>query len=395
MKFMREIKTKQGILSPRHGFVARPPLTSATLKFQMSAIPTKKRTDETLRLGFVPLCDSAPIIMAEALGLYEEQGLRVQLSREPGWATLRDKLLFRQLDAAHATGPMVFAARLGLGSVAVDTVAALVLNLNGNAITLSRRLREHGVRDGKSLAAFATEMARVNRPLTFGIPFQFSSHHFLLRDWLLSFGLRLNGDVRLAVVPPPLMFENLASGNLDGYCVGEPWNSLAISKRAGWCVAISSELAPRHPEKVLMVTGTFATSRSEAHEALIRALVQACAYCDEAANREHLVDVLSSKRFLNLSPVILRASLNGAFASGPGVAEARPDFTIFHRGEANEPSPAKAAWIVNQLKKHALLGGASTDGLGAKAFRADIFKSAISNLKKHKNERNTTPASVC
>src|SRR6266566_78546 len=162
--------------------------------------------------------------MAQELGLFEKHGLKVHLSREPGWATVRDKIIYRELDAAHALAPMVFAASLGLGSVQTDCVSGLVLSLNGNAITLARSLWDAGVRDGGSLARCVRQHGK---RIVLGVPFLYSSHHFLLRAWLRSHGLAIGPDVLLVVVPPPQMPSNLKAGHLDGYCVGEPWNTVA------------------------------------------------------------------------------------------------------------------------------------------------------------------------
>src|ERR1019366_4359180 len=215
-----------------------------------------------LRLGFVPLTDCAPLVMAEELGLFHKFGLNVALSRELGWATIRDKIIHRELDAAHALAAMPVAATLGLGSIACDCLTALVLNLNGNAITLANDLWKRGVRDGKTLREEIVRSRR-EKTYTFGVVFPFSSHRHLLRRWFAANGIDSERDVRIVVVPPPQMVANLKAGNLDGFCVGEPWNSVAVQSRVGWIAATSSELDSQHPEKVLMVRGDFAAKRSE------------------------------------------------------------------------------------------------------------------------------------
>jgi ABC-type nitrate/sulfonate/bicarbonate transport system substrate-binding protein len=220
---------------------------------------TRSRT-RPVRIGFVPLNDCAPIVMAHELGLFEKYDLVVRLSREIGWATVRDKIVYGELDAAHAVAGLVFVCSFGLGVLQTDCLTALVLNLHGNAITLSNELRACGVHDGKTLK-FEIERSRGKRLFTFGVAFPFSSHNFILCEWLRAAGIEPRVDVEIVTVPPPQMFPNLRAGNLDGYCVGEPWNSLAVMRRAGWCVATSAELAPLHPEKVLIVRRDFAEER--------------------------------------------------------------------------------------------------------------------------------------
>lgn len=185
-----------------------------------------------IRLGFVPLTDCAPLVMAAELGLFEKYGLRVTLHRELGWASIRDKIIFGELDAAHALAAMPLAATLGLGSVRSKCLTALVLNLHGNAITLSNELWRQGVRDGASLRE-ETKRWRGQRVLTLGVVYPFSSHRHLLRKWLAAHSINPDRDVRMVVVPPPQMASNLKAGNLDGFCVGEPWNSAVVQLRAG------------------------------------------------------------------------------------------------------------------------------------------------------------------
>ncbi len=330
-----------------------------------------------LRVGFVPLIDAAPLIMARELGLYQRHGLQVQLSREIGWATIRDKVIFGQLEAAHALAVLPFVASLGLGCVACDCLTGLVLNLNGNGITLSNELWGMGVRDAASLRK-VIELRRGDRMFTLGVVFPGSTHHFLLREWLLAGGIDPDTDIHLAVVPAPSMLTSLRNGNLDGYCVGEPWNSAAVSEGLGWIAATSIQLAPRHPEKVLMVRRDFEEQHREEHRALIAALLEACAWCELAANREELARVLSRRHYVNAPFEVLRDSLQHTFDFGHGRSEIHADFHIFKQGDANLPSGKKAAWVMNNLLplSSRLPSVAPAPATMAGIFREDIFEEA-------------------
>ena len=210
-----------------------------------------------MRLGFVALSDAAPLIVAETQGLFTDAGLTVELRREIGWATVRDKIIYGELEAAHAPAPMLWSAQLGIHCPPCDVLTALVLSANGNAITLSRTLWNQGVRDDAALRSLI-RTRRGGQPLTFGVVFPFSSHHLLLRSWLRSAGIDPDKDVRIVIVPPPQMFRNLAAGTIDGFCAGEPWNSLAVREGIGWCRLCSASATPDHVEKVLMVRADFA-----------------------------------------------------------------------------------------------------------------------------------------
>lgn len=334
-----------------------------------------------LRVGFVPLCDCAPIVMAQELGLFSKHGVQVVLSREVGWATVRDKISFGELDASQATAPMVFAATLGLGSVRVPCLTGLILNLQGNAITLSNRLWEAGVRHGLGLRDFIRS-TRGQPPLTFGVVFRYSSHDFLLRRFLRTQGIDPDRDVRIVVVPPPQMAGNLKVGNLDGFCAGEPWNSVAVQQRAGWVVGTSAAIAPLHPEKVLMVRREFAESHPDNHLRLIAALQEACLFCDEPQNRPSIAETLAQRRYVNTRLAALRQSLCGPFDLGQGRVETIPDFHIFSRHNANEPSLDRAKWVLDQLRDSGALphGTLPKPELAAACFRPDIFQSARAGL---------------
>lgn len=346
-----------------------------------------------LRLGFVPLIDCAPLVMAHELGLFAKYDLNVELRRQPGWATIRDKILYGDLDAAHALAVMPFAATLGLGSIRSECVTGLVLNLHGNAITLSRELRQRGVRDARTLRA-EIERQRGVKTLTFGIVFQWSSHNFLLRSWLASGGIDPDKDVRIVVVPPPAMFMNLKGGNLDGYCVGEPWNSIAVESGEGWCPMVSAQLAPGHPEKVLMVRRDFTETHASEHLRLVAALMEACAFCEKADKREQMIETLARPAYLNAPAELLRRSLSGPFHFGCDRTEPVPNFHRFAGDDANEPSVGKAQWIL----EHLLRLGAIQDRTAIRTlasgavFRADIYEAASQLLTANSTEQNNPDA---
>jgi ABC-type nitrate/sulfonate/bicarbonate transport system substrate-binding protein len=356
----------------------------------------------TLRLGFVPLADCAPLVMAHELGLFRKYDLNVTLSRELGWASIRDKIVYGELDAAHALAAMPFAATLGLGSNRCDCVTGLVLNLHGNAITLSHDLWQRGVRDGATLREEIVR-SRHDKTLTLGVVFPFSSHNFLLRGWLASAGISAERDVRIVVVPPPQMVTNLKAGHLDGFCVGEPWNSVAVQSQAGWCIATSAELDPQHPEKVLMATREFAENRAEEHVALIAALLEACEFCAAPENREQIVTTLAQPEYVNAPKDALRQSFSGEFNFGNDLTRIVPGFCVFHGDGVNEPSAQKAGWVIQHLRESGLSKDSSvlSFALGRQVFRVDIFEKALrlrdststtNHEQNPQSEKHLTPA---
>jgi len=331
----------------------------------------------TLRLGFVPLNDCAPIIVAHEKGFFAERGLNVSLQRELGWATVRDKIIYRELDAAHALAAMPLAATLGLGSIRADCVTAIVLNLNGNAITLSENLWTLDVRDGATLRE---EIARVRheRLLTFGVVNRFSSHYHLLRKWFQLNNIS-ESHVRIVVLPPSQMDANLAHGNLDGFCVGEPWNSVAVRAGTGWVAATSVEIDEGHPEKVLMVRADFAERNKSEHLAVISALHEACAFCDQPANAGEVAEILARPGYVGIPAEEIRAGLNGNFRFGHEKSELRNNLCVFHRDGANEPTLARAVWTMELVRRSGICEepSALNRHLAQKVFRTEIYKEAI------------------
>jgi ABC-type nitrate/sulfonate/bicarbonate transport system substrate-binding protein len=342
-----------------------------------SAKKPRIRANHSVRLGFIALNDCAPLVVAKELGFFERHGLRVTLTREVGWATIREKVLFGELDAAHAPAGMVVAATSGLGSIAENCLTALVLNLHGNAIVLSQRLHRGGVRDGHTLRE---HLRRKREPLTFGVVYQWSSHHVLLRQWFRAHGIIPEEDVHIVIVPPSQVFANLRAGHLDGYCVGEPWASLAVMQRSGWVVTRSAELAPQHPEKVLMVRQAYAEREHDEHMALSAALLEACAFCDSPANRDEVIHLLARREYVGAPVEALRMSMGDTYDFGYGRVEDCPGFNLFSRNDANAPTPEKAAWVIDGLVRSGLVESLPAD-LVDRCFRMDLHRETIAQVR--------------
>jgi ABC-type nitrate/sulfonate/bicarbonate transport system substrate-binding protein len=328
-----------------------------------------------LRIGFTALADCAPIILARELGLFAKYGVEVRLSREVGWATIRDKIIYGELDAAHAPAGMVVGVSCGIGAVQTECLTGVVINLHGNAITLSQRLWREGVREGKSLRQY---IAVSRERLTLGYVYQHSSHGFMLRNWLQANAIDPERDVRLVVVPPAQVHTNLKAAHIDGYCVGEPWNSLAVMSRVGWIAATSAELEPGHPEKVLMVRRSFAEAREAEHLALIAAVIEAGRFCDAPENRERVIETLAQPEVINAPFEAVRMSLSGLFDYGHGRVEKTGGQHLFHANGANEPTREKADWVITNLVRSGIVPDSTLipPGTAERCFRADIYHAA-------------------
>jgi ABC-type nitrate/sulfonate/bicarbonate transport system substrate-binding protein len=313
-----------------------------------SGLPEIREQSRPLQVGFIPDADCAPLVAAYESGLFDKYELRVQLRRETRWANVRDKIIYGELDAAHAPATLPFITNLAIESDHCACVAGMVLSLQGNAITVSRELQDAGVRDAAGLRQLVYRNWG-RRTYTFGIVLPHSPPYFLLRQWLRAGGIQPDLEVRIVVVPPAQMYPTLKLGYIDGFCVGEPWTSLAAEARAGDCVATSVDLAPLHPEKVLMVRRDFAQDRSPEHEALIAALLEACAFCDQPKNHGLLADMLAQPHYVNAPAECLRQGLTGTTATQRPNDVKSSGRIIFHHGNANDPTDEKASWVVDRL----------------------------------------------
>jgi ABC-type nitrate/sulfonate/bicarbonate transport system substrate-binding protein len=338
---------------------------------------------EHIDAAFVPLVDCAVLVAAREQGFAAAEGLDLTLVREPSWASLRDHLLLGHVDCAHALAPLPIASTLGVGHVQVSCVVPFVLSRGGNAITVSARLCDemHSAAGSFAIddpvaagAALAAVLRSRRSPLTLGMVFPFSSHNFDLRYWLAAAGIHPDRDVRLVSIPPPLMVESLRAGHVDGFCVGEPWGSLAVARGIGRIVATKSRLTPHGVEKVLAVRAGY-EARENTFGALLRALSAAAAWADEPANRSVLASLLARPEYLDAPAELIEPVLHGRLALGGGVAANDPDFLYFHRRAANLPSAEDAALIYAQMLRWGQLPpSAELENRAEQVFRADLYR---------------------
>jgi len=276
---------------------------------------------QEIRIGVIALTDSAPFVVAQKMGFFETESLSVELVRQASWATLRDKLAYGEIDAAHMLSPMAIALQLGLGgSPKKDVLAPLVLNRSGNAITVSKPLAAliSGLVEGETLGSkLRAAKSRGERGLVFGTVFPFSMHTLQLRRWLRSNDVDPDQDVRFEVVPPVRMVASLQAGLIDAFCVGEPYNSLAVNEGLGTIVATSNSLWPKAPEKVLGCTRAWATDNPVALRGLIKALRHACNWLEGGVeNRVKAAAWLSTSDHVNLPGSVLEMALLATIKGG-------------------------------------------------------------------------------
>lgn len=305
-----------------------------------------------LEIGFIPLTDCAPLVVAKEKGFFAKHGLtQVNLNREPSWKAIAEGVTSGRLDAAQMVAGMPLSLSLGMGNKPPSpTVTALTLSRNGNAITLSKRFYEQGVRTLADFkAAIAQESDRVH---TLGMVHPSSMHNLMLRYWLASGGIDPDLDVKLTVIPPPQMVANLKAGNIDGYCVGEPWNSRAVYENLGFVIATDLDIWQSHLEKVLGVKEEWANKYPEAHVALVKALIEACEYCDDRRNREEVLQLICQPQYVGSAPEYTRPGFIDPYDRGTSEpAQILPEFNEFYVNKTNCPSRVEGLWILVQMAR--------------------------------------------
>ena len=341
------------------------------------------RRRRALKVGFLPEADCAPVVLAQELRLFERYGLTVELQSVPSWKHIHNQLHDGTLDAAHAPAMLPFLMNLGLTPGKRACVTGMVLSLQGNAITVSRGLSRLGVRDAETMGAHMRR-ERGRRTYTFGVACPLSSQYFLLCQWLKMANIPLQA-VRIESAPTEQLFPLLKLGYLDGYCAGEPWGTLATKAKVASCVATSTQLAPLHPEKVLIVSKDFAEQRADGHERLIAALIEACYLCDQPENRPLLCELLAQPRYVNAPAECLEPGLVGPFGPDDSQIHALDGLSIFYRARATEPSAAKADWLSGRLYEY-LRWAPRPTGLNG-VFRPDIYRRALSLVPRGVNGR--------
>ena len=346
---------------------------------------------EKLRIGFIPLADAAALLVAVDKGFAAEAGLDIELVREVSWSNIRDKLNVGIFDAAHLIAPVAIASSLGLGHIKVPILAPFCLGVNGNAITVSPTLyaaiaaaADGDIRDpmvsGRALARVAAQRkARGEEPLTFGMTFPFSTHNYHLRFWMAAADVDPDEDVRLVVLPPPYMVESLANKHVDGFCVGAPWNSVAVDLGIGFILHFVSEILARAAEKVLGVRSAWAEENPDVLMRLVRAHGRAAAFIEDPANRDEVSAMLAAPNRIGVTAEVIRRTLDGRLKVAPGgTVRTSERYLLVGRAQAARPDPVQAAWLYAQMVRWGQ-APLSTDLLaGAKAvFRPDLYDAAL------------------
>ena len=315
-----------------------------------SDAPEKKE----VRIGFIPLTDCASVVMASVLKFDEKYGIKIIPTKEASWASVRDKLVNGELDAAHVLYGMVYGLQLGIGGPKKDMAVLMGLNQNGQAITLSKKLADKGAGDG---AGLKKAMAAEKREYTFAQTFPTGTHAMWQYYWLAANGIDPFKDAKAITVPPPQMVANMRVGNMDGYCVGEPWNHRAIADGIGVTATTTQDIWKDHPEKVLGTQLDFVKKYPNTARAMVMAILEAGRWIDAGlTNKNKMAETVADKAYVNTSVDVINQRILGRYQNGMGKTWDDPNYMkFFNDGAVNYPYLSDGMWFLTQHKRWGLL----------------------------------------
>ncbi|WDZ97158.1 CmpA/NrtA family ABC transporter substrate-binding protein [Herbaspirillum sp. WKF16] len=318
------------------------------------AAGSDKPEKEEVKIGFIPLTDCASVVMASVLGFDKKYGIKIVPSKEASWAGVRDKLTNGELDAAHVLYGLIYGVQLGIGGQKKDMAVLMGLNHNGQAITLSKKLADKGAVDGASLARL---MQTDKREYTFAQTFPTGTHAMWLYYWLAANGINPMKDAKVITVPPPQMVANMRVGNMDGFCVGEPWGHRAIVDGVGITATTTQDIWKDHPEKVLGSSLEFVKKYPNTCRAMMAAILDASKWIDASlANKNKMAEVIADKSYVNTSKDVIDQRIMGRYQNGLGKTWDDPNYMKFYEdGQVNFPFLSDGMWFMTQHRRWGLL----------------------------------------
>ena len=359
------------------GAVGVSPALRALVHAQGSDAPEKKE----VRIGFIPLTDCASVVMASVLGIDQKYGVKIIPTKEASWAGVRDKLVNGELDFAHVLYGLVYGVHLGVGGPKKDMAVLMTLNHNGQAITLSRKLADKGAVNGASLAQL---MAKERREYTFAQTFPTGTHAMWLYYWLAAHGIHPLKDAKVITVPPPQMVANMRVGNMDGFCVGEPWNHRAIMDGIGITANTTQDIWKDHPEKVLGTTADFVKKYPNTTRAVMMAVLEASQWIDASlSNKMKMAETVAGKAYVNTGVDAINQRILGRYQNGMGKTWDDPNhMKFFNDGAVNFPYLSDGMWFLTQHKRWGLLKSHPDYLAVAKEVnQVELYKSVASAMK--------------
>jgi nitrate/nitrite transport system substrate-binding protein len=351
-----------------------------------TAFSTLSAQSDPVRLGFIPLTDCSPIVMAKELGLFKKYGVEVIVTKESSWANVRDKILTGELDGAHCLYSMPFSVYTGVGGKAGSEMKiAMMLNVNGQAITLSNDFcGKVGFKQMNKVTPVVAAKLKAEKEVTFAMTFPGGTHDLWLRNWMSIAGLNQKA-VKIITIPPPQMVANMKVGNMDGYCVGEPWGGVAVKQGIGFTQVATQDIWKDHPEKALVVNKDFSAKRKADLVKVMKAVMEACKWLDVPANRKKAAAIIGKAPYVNAPAEVIENRLMGNYDLGcnQGTEIYDNDYMLFHKGGmVNFPRKSYAIWAMAQYVRFGYLKEAPDyKAIADKLILQDLYEEVAASMK--------------
>ena len=350
-----------------------------------TAFTTINAQSDPVRLGFIPLTDCSPIVMAKELGLFKKYGVEVVVTKESSWANVRDKILTGELDGAHCLYSMPFSVYTGVGGKAGSEMKiAMMLNVNGQAITLSNDFcGKVGFKQMNKVTPVVAAKLKAEKEVTFAMTFPGGTHDLWLRNWMSIAGLNQRA-VKIITIPPPQMVANMKVGNMDGYCVGEPWGGVAVKQGIGFTQVASQDIWKDHPEKALVVNKDFSAKRKADLVKVMKAVMEACKWLDVPANRKKAAAIIGKAPYVNAPAEVIENRLMGNYDLGcnQGTEVYDKDYMLFYKGgTVNYPRKSHAIWAMAQFVRFGYLKEAPNyNAIADKLILQDLYEEVAKSM---------------
>jgi nitrate/nitrite transport system substrate-binding protein len=346
-----------------------------------------------VNFGFISLTDCSPFVIAHEKGLFKKYGLVSEPVKPANWAAIRDSLVKGDIDCTHMLLGMPIASTLGgAGMKAVPMIAPWIINRNGQAISLKLDWKGKVAGDPKALKPLVDEAKKKGKKCTFAITFPTGTHAMWMRYFLAAGGIHPDNDVELIVIPPPAMVQNMKSGNMDGFCVGEPWNARAIAEKVGYTSVATQEIWKDHPEKVCSFTEEFATKNPKTVKAVLKALHEASVWLDDLKNRPEQCDIVSKDAYIKCNKDQILGRLTGKLDYGDGRVKDDPNYMIFSSRNCNYPQTSYAKWWMTQLRRWGLIEGKPDyDSVASRVMQPGIYEEAMQEIGYKHGGKDDSP----
>ena len=361
-------------------------LVMCVVLFSSFATKPNPPAGDPIKLGFIPLTDCSPIVMAKELGLFKKYGVEVVVTKETSWANVRDKILTGELDGAHCLYTMPFSVYTGVGGKAGSEMKiAMMLNVNGQAISLSNDFcGKVGFKQMNKVTPVVAAKLKAEKEVTFAMTFPGGTHDLWLRNWMSLAGLNQKA-VKIITIPPPQMVANMKVGNMDGYCVGEPWGGVAVKQGIGFTQIASQDIWKDHPEKALVVNKEFSETRREDLKKVMKAILEACIWLDNPANRKKAAAIIGKAPYVNAPADVIEGRLMGDYNLGcnQGTEVYDNDYMLFYKGgTVNYPRKSYAIWAMAQFVRFGYLKEEPNyKAIADKLILQDLYEEVAKSMK--------------